>query len=212
MSAAALKAAGLVRYHHNLETARSYFSRICTTRAYDEDLATIGAAKSAGLSVCSGGIIGLGEGITQRIELAETLRILAVDSVSLNFLTPIKGTPLGRALPLRPMEILMTLAVFRFMLPDKDIRLCSGKEKNLRQLLPLGLLAGANALMSGKDATTAGRDSALDREMVFDLGLSLTREAAPRCHCEAKGRQGGGRGVRCTGGRASRQGQKGEGA
>jgi biotin synthase len=182
--AATLKAAGLVRYHHSLETSRSYFPNICRTRNYREELESVRAAQAAGLSVCSGGIIGLGEGITHRIELAETLRELDVDSIPLNILVPVKGTPLGRALPLPPMEILMTIAVFRFLLPDKDIRLCDGKEKNLRQLLPLGLVAGANSLMTGDSLTTTGRDGGLDREMVLDLNLAPTREARPLCACE----------------------------
>ena len=175
--AAALKAAGLERYHHNLETARSHFPRICTTHDYDQDLATVRTAKAAGLSVCSGGIIGLGEGMAQRIELAETLRDLQVESIPLNVLTPIAGTPLAGAPPLPPLEILMTIALFRFLLPDRDIRLCGGKERNLRQLLPLGLVAGANALMTGNYLTTTGRDSGLDREMIRDLGLTPAGKA-----------------------------------
>lgn len=180
-----LTAAGLARYHHNLETSRSFFPNICTTHAYDEDVATIMAARDAGLSVCAGGIIGMGEGISHRIELAETLRDLAVDSVPMNILNPVKGTPLQRTPPLPPLEILMTIAVFRFLLPAKDIRLCGGKEKNLRQLLPLGIVAGANALMTGNYLTTAGRDPRLDQEMIADLGLVPTREARPLCACEA---------------------------
>jgi biotin synthase len=181
-----LKAAGLYRYHHNLETSRSFFPNICTTHAYEEDVETVQAAKAAGLSVCSGGLIGMGEGITHRIELAETLRKLDVDSIPLNILTPIKGTPLARTPPLPPLEILMTIAVFRFMLPDRDIKLCGGKEKNLRQLLPLGFLAGANSLMTGNYLTTDGRASILDLEMIADLGLTATREAAPLCTCSTK--------------------------
>ncbi|MDD5170466.1 MAG: biotin synthase BioB [Syntrophales bacterium] len=187
-----LKAAGLYRYHHNLETSRSFFKNICTTHEYDEDIASVRAAQEAGLTVCSGGLIGLGEGITHRIEMAETLRELNVDSVPLNILNPIKGTPLALAQPLPPLEILMTIAVFRFMLPDKDIKLCGGKEKNLRQLLPLGVVAGANSLMTGNYLTTTGRDSSLDQEMIADLGLIPTREARPLCSCEmkAKGKAG----------------------
>lgn len=181
-----LKDAGLYRYHHNLETSRSFFPAICTTHAYDEDVKTVQAAKEAGLTVCSGGIIGLGEGITHRIELAQTLRKLDVDSVPLNILTPIKGTPLARREPLPPLEILMTIAIFRFLLPDRDIKLCGGKEKNLRQLLPFAIVAGANSLMTGNYLTTAGRGSALDQEMITDLGLKTTREAKPLCSCAAK--------------------------
>ena len=181
-----LKSAGLFRYHHNLETARSFFKNICTTHDYEDDIETIRAAKSTGLSVCAGALIGMGENISHRIELAETLRELNVDSVPLNILSPIKGTPLSHMKALSPMEILMTIAIFRFMLPAKDIKLCGGKEKNLRQLLPLGILSGANSLMTGNYLTTAGRDSSLDHEMILDLGLNPTR-IRTKCKCDAGG-------------------------
>ncbi|MGB9886648.1 MAG: biotin synthase BioB [Moorellales bacterium] len=168
-----LKAAGLTTYHHNLETAPSFFPHICTTHPLEEDLATVRAAKAAGLTVCCGGILGLGETPAQRVELALTLRELDVDSVPLNFLNPIPGTPLENRPLLAPWEALKAIAVFRLLLPDKDIRLCGGKEKTLRQLLPLGLLAGANGLMTGNYLTTTGREPALDRELVTDLGLTL---------------------------------------
>jgi len=180
-----LKDAGLYRYHHNLETARSYFPNICTTHDYEENVETIRAAQNAGLSVCAGALFGMGEGVTHRIELAQTLRELDVDSVPINILTPIPGTPLSHLLPLPPTEILMTIAVYRFMLPDKDLKLCGGKEKNLRQLLPLGLVAGANSLMTGNYLTTTGRDSRLDHEMIADLGLIPTQEFDP-CRCGMK--------------------------
>ena len=179
-----LKSAGLFRYHHNLETARSFFKNICTTHDYEDDVETIRAARSAGLSVCAGALIGMGESISHRIELAETLRKLNVDSVPLNILNPVKGTPLSHMRALPPMEILMTIAIFRFMLPDKDIKLCGGKERNLRQLLPLGILSGANSLMTGNYLTTKGRDSSLDHEMIMDLGLIPTREQI-KCKCDA---------------------------
>ncbi len=181
-----LARAGLRRYHHNLETARSFFRNICTTHDYEEDLETLRAAKAAGLSVCAGGLIGLGEGVTHRIELAATLRDLDIDAVPLNLLSPVKGTPLDNQPPLPPMEILMTIAVFRFMLPDKDIKLCGGKEKNLRQLLPLALVAGANSLMTGNYLTTAGRESLLDHEMIEDLGLIPT-QMIDLCRCAEEG-------------------------
>ena len=180
-----LKTAGLSRYHHNLETSRSFFKNICTTHDYEANVETIRIVKKAGLSVCAGALFGMGEGITHRIELAATLRELNVDSVPINILNPIKGTPLSHMLPLPPLEILMTIAVFRFMLPDKDIKLCGGKEKNLRQLLPLGIMAGANSLMTGNYLTTTGRDSKLDQEMIADLGLIPTREA-DYCNCNAE--------------------------
>jgi biotin synthase len=184
-TARTLKDAGLYRYHHNLETSRSFFPEICTTHAYDENVETVRAARAAGLSICCGGLFGLGEGIRHRIELALALRELNVDSVPINILNPIKGTPLSQATPLPPLEILMTIAVFRFLLPDRDIRLCGGKEKNLRQLLPLGLVAGANSLMTGHYLTTPGRDDGLDIEMIKDLGFRATREPVPVCSCSA---------------------------
>lgn len=166
-----LKEAGLYRYHHNLETARSYFDNICTTHEYQEDIDTVLAAQSAGLSTCSGGIIGLGESMEQRIELAMTLKNLDVDCIPFNILNPRPGTPLQDRPHLSPVELLVTIAIFRFMLPDKDIKLCGGKEANLRQLLPLGIVAGCNSLMIGDYLTTPGRSPELDIEMIKDLGL-----------------------------------------
>ncbi|OGP53655.1 MAG: biotin synthase BioB [Deltaproteobacteria bacterium RBG_13_52_11] len=166
-----LKEAGLFRYHHNLETARSYFDNICTTHAYQEDIETVMAAKSAGLSTCSGGIIGMGETRGQRIEFAMTLKELAVDCIPFNILDPRPGTPLQDMEHISPIELLVTIAIFRFVLPDKDIKLCGGKETNLRQLLPLGIVAGCNSLMIGNYLTTPGRSPELDIEMVRDLGL-----------------------------------------
>ena len=168
---AQLRDAGLYRYHHNLETSRSFFPNICTTHDYEEDVDTVRAAKEAGLSVCSGGLIGLGEAMEHRIEMAFTLKELDVDSVPMNILNPIPGTPLADIAPLSPQEILATVAIYRFILPSKDIRLCGGKEKNLRQVLPLGILAGCSALMTGNYLTTTGRDAGCDLEMIKDLGL-----------------------------------------
>jgi len=184
-TARTLKNAGLYRYHHNLETSRSFFPEICTTHAYGEDVETVRAARTAGLSVCCGGLIGLGESVRHRIELALTLRELDVDSVPISILDPVKGTPLRLTPPLPPLETLTTIAVFRFLLPDKDIKLCGGKERNLRQLLPLGLVAGANALMTGGCLTTPERDAGLDIEMIRDLGLRPTRESEHVCSCTA---------------------------
>jgi len=168
-----LKDVGLFRYHHNLETARSNFDNICSTHDYDDDIETVKNAKNAGLSVCSGGIIGLGETMEQRIEMAFTLKELDVDSVPINILNPIEGTPLNSAEPLSPLEILITIALYRFILPDKDIKLCGGKEKNLRQLLPFAIEAGCNSLMTGNYLTTLGRNAAKDIEMIIDLGYTV---------------------------------------
>jgi biotin synthase len=171
-----LKKFRLFRYHHNLETSRSFFDAICSTHAYDEDIETVMIAKKAGLSVCSGGIIGLGEKMEHRIELAMTLKELDVDSVPINILNPIEGTPLAAIPPLSPMEILLTIAIYRFVLPDKDIKLCGGKEKNLRQLLPLSIIAGCNSFMTGNYLTTPGRNTANDLEMIADLGCEANSE------------------------------------
>ena len=171
-----LKKAGLFRYHHNLETARSFFDNICTTHEYQEDIDTVIAAQEAGLSTCSGGIIGMGESMEQRIELALTLRDLAVDCIPINILNPRPGTPLMNIKPLPPIEILLSIAIFRYILPDKDIKLCGGKEANLRQLLPLGIVAGCNSLMTGDYLTTPGRSTELDIEMIRDLGLDARLE------------------------------------
>jgi biotin synthase len=171
-----LKESGLFRYHHNLETSRSFFDAVCSTHAYDEDIETVRTAKKAGLSVCSGGIIGLGEKMSHRIELAMTLKELDVDSVPVNILNPIDGTPLAGTPPLSPVEILLTIAIYRFILPDKDIKLCGGKEKNLRQLLPLAIIAGCNSFMTGNYLTTPGRNTEDDREMITDLGCEAISE------------------------------------
>ena len=166
-----LKESGLSRYHHNLETALSFFSEICTTHAYEDDLNTLKHAREAGLEVCSGGIFGLGESPEQRLELAYTLKQTDIDSVALNFLKPVPGTPLQKATPLHPVEILKSVALFRFILPRKDIRICGGREYGLRDLHPLVFWAGANGIMIGNYLTTKGRDYRADLQMIRDLGL-----------------------------------------
>ena len=168
-----LKEVGLNRYHHNLETAPSFFPQICTTHRYEEDLDTLRSAQAEGLEVCSGGIFGLGESPEQRLELAFTLRAMEVDSVALNFLNPIPGTPLERTQSLTPLEILKSVALFRFILPDKDIRICGGRESGLRDLHPFIFWAGANGIMIGNYLTTHGRDYQADLQMIQDLKLEV---------------------------------------
>lgn len=170
-TAMALKAAGMETYHHNLETARSFFPNVCTTHDYEEDVATVRVARQAGLKVCCGGIFGLGENMAQRMELALTLRELDVDSVPLNFLNPIPGTRLEGACHITPMECLTTIALFRFVLPEKKISVCGGREKNLRDLQSWIFMAGASGTMVGNYLTTAGRPVAVDRQMISDLEL-----------------------------------------
>ncbi len=166
-----LKEAGLESYHHNLETSRTFFPKICTTHSYEEDVETVRTAKELGFYVCSGGLFGLGEGWSDRVELAATLRELDVDSIPINFLNPRPGTPLEGTRNLTPLECLKIIALFRLMLPDKDIIVCGGREVNLRDLQPLLFAAGANGMMVGNYLTTPGRDPQEDLNMLRDLGL-----------------------------------------
>lgn len=167
----ALKSAGITRYHHNLETSRSYFAQICTTHTYDERVETIKHVKAAGLEVCSGGIIGLGENWAQRLELAFALKELDVDSVPINVLNPVKGTALEDRAPLKPMEVLQTFALFRLILPTKILRYAGGREQALGELVPLGFLAGINGMLIGNYLTTAGRGVDTDLNTIRGLGL-----------------------------------------
>jgi len=168
-----LKDSGMETYHHNLETARSFFPQICSTHDYEDDVATIRAAKAAGLRVCCGGIFGLGESFAQRIEMALTLRELDVDSIPLNFLNPVAGTRLENADNLTPLECLTIIALYRFLLPGKRLSVCGGREKNLRELQSWMFMAGANGAMTGNYLTTPGRPPELDRQMLKDLDLPV---------------------------------------
>ena len=168
-----LKRSGVSMYHHNLETAESYFHHICTTHSYAEDIETVKTAKSAGLQVCSGGILGLGETWEQRVELALALRQLDVDRIPINFLNPIPGTKLAHRKPLSPWEALRSIALFRLTNPDKDITVCGGREITLKDYQSWVFFAGANGLMIGNYLTTQGRNIEADMEMIRDMG---------RCH------------------------------
>ncbi len=170
-SAQSLKKAGAIRIHHNLESSAGFFRNICTTHSYEEKINTISVAREAGLEVCCGGIIGMGESVHDRIELAFTLRELDVDSIPINILNPIKGTPLENAKQISPMEILKTISVFRLILPDKNIRIAGGREVNLRDVQCLSLISGANGLLLGNYLTTPGRFPKDDIQMIRDLGL-----------------------------------------
>lgn len=169
-----LKQAGVSRYHHNLETARSHFPWICSTHTYEERVNTILAAKEAGFSVCVGGVFGIGETDQQVLELAVTLRDLEVDAVPINFLVPIKGTPLENQRGLTPRRCLKIISLFRYVLPDKDIIVCGGRETNLGELHPLIFLAGANGVMTGDYLTTPGRSLENDLELISQLGLRVS--------------------------------------
>lgn len=168
-----LKGAGVSRFHHNLETAASFFPKICTTHTFEERLATIEAAKEAGLSVCAGGILGLGESVAQRWELAQALKELEVDAIPLNFLHPLPGTALAARPLLSPLEALKTILAFRLHFPDRSLIICGGRQVTLRSLTPLIFAAGANALMTGDYLTTKGCLPQEDQQMLADLDLEL---------------------------------------
>ena len=170
-TAGKLKEAGMDTYHHNLETAESFFPSICSTHDYQDDVNTVRAVKKAGLKICSGGIFGLGETAAQRVEMAFTLKDLDVDSVPMNFLNPIEGTRLEGAANITAMECLKTVALYRMILPDKRITVCGGREKNLRDLQSWIFFAGANGTMIGNYLTTLGRNVHTDLAMFSDLGL-----------------------------------------
>jgi biotin synthase len=166
-----LKKSGLVMYHHNLETSERFFPNICTTHKWLERVAVVNAAKAAGLTVCSGGLFGLGETWEDRMNLALTLQTLGVDSVPLNFLSPIKGTPLGEVVPMSPLDILKTIALFRICLPKSSIKICGGR-LNLRDLQSHIFRAGANGFMIGNYLTVEGRSVEDDFKMIKDLGFT----------------------------------------
>jgi len=165
-----LAEAGCATYHHNLETARSFFPQICTTHDYEEDIETVRVAKQAGMEVCCGGLFGLGESPAQRIELALTLRELDVDSIPLNFLNPVEGTRLEGLRQLSPLDCVRIVVMFRYLLPRKRLSVCGGREANLRELQSWIFMAGADGMMVGNYLTTSGRDLAIDHQMLADAG------------------------------------------
>ena len=171
-----LKVAGVDRFHHNLEAAASFFPEICTTHTFAERVATVEAAKAAGMSVCVGGILGLGENLAQRWELAQAIKELDPDAIPLNFLHPLPGTRLSHRQQLSPLEALKIIAAFRLTFPYKTIIICGGRQPTLRSLAPLIFAAGANGLMTGDYLTTKGRLPEDDRLMLEDMGLEVEHD------------------------------------
>jgi biotin synthase len=168
-----LKAAGLMHYHHNLETARSFFPNVCTTHTYDAQLETIRAAKRLGFKLCSGGILGMGETPDQRVELAEELRQLGIGCVPLNFLNPRPGTRMADVKAISAGECLAAIAVFRLMLPAAHIFVMGGREVNLGDRQDLVFRAGADGTMVGNYLTSAGRAPDETVAMAERQGLKL---------------------------------------
>lgn len=172
-SLAELQAAGLQAVHHNLETARSFHDRIVSTHSYDEEVDTVRAAKALGMYTCCGGIFGMGESWAQRVELAMELRDLDVDSVPLNFLNPRPGTPLGEQHPLTADDCLKIIALYRLVLPTKDLIVCGGRAVNLGDAQDRIFAVGANGVMLGNYLTTAGREADADLAMIEAQGMVI---------------------------------------
>lgn len=164
-----LKDAGLERVHNNLESSKNFFSSVCTTHTFDDKINALKAALQSGLSVCSGGIIGLGESMQDRIDLAFSLKELGIKSVPLNILSPVKGTPYENNKPLSEEEILKTISIFRFILPDAFIRLAGGRS-SLSDKGKKAFLSGANAAITGDMLTTYGISVDTDMQIIKETG------------------------------------------
>ncbi|WP_247903016.1 biotin synthase BioB [Paenibacillus pabuli] len=171
-----LAEAGVHRYNHNLNTSKANYPSITTTHTYDQRIETVEKVKAYGMSPCSGVIIGMGESHQEIVEMALALRKLDADSIPINFLNAIPGTPLEGAGRTPAMKALKVLALFRFICPSKEIRVAGGREINLRTLQPLSLYA-ANSLFVGDYLTTAGQEISNDHQMIEDLGFEIELNA-----------------------------------
>jgi biotin synthase len=167
-----LKAAGVERVNHNLNTSRRFYPRICQTHSYDDRVRTLEAVRQAGISTCSGGIVGMGETDEDILDLALHLRALDIDSIPVNFLHPIAGTPLAGIRTLDPRRCLKVLCLFRFVLPAKEIRVAGGRELNLGSLQPLALYP-ANSIFVEGYLTTPGQTTPAAHQMIADLGFEI---------------------------------------
>lgn len=165
-----LKAAGVYRIHCNLETSARYFPQICTTHTWQEKADHIARIQAAGLDVCAGGIIGLGEDEQDRVDLAIALQRFHMQSVPINIFSPIPGTPMADYPVLQPLAICRTMAMFRYVLPTATIRVCAGREKALRDMQGLALASGLNGFMIGGYLTIAGNPPDRDRQLAADSG------------------------------------------
>lgn len=170
--AARLKACGVDRVNHNLNTSEARYDDICSTHSFHDRIETLRAVRNAELEVCSGGIIGMGESPEDVIDMAFALREFAAESIPVNFLNPIEGTPLAGDAPLNPRQCLRTLCLFRFANPTSEIRIAGGREMHLRSLQPLGLYP-ANSIFVGDYLTTKGQPPTADYQMLEDLGFEV---------------------------------------
>ena len=171
-----LKACGVDRVNHNLNTSEDHYADICTTHTYADRVQTLQHVKDAGMEMCSGGIIGMGEKHEDIVSMAFDLRDLGVQSIPLNFLNAIEGTPLQTKNELTANDCLRALAMFRFVNPDRELRISGGREIHLRSLQPLGLYV-ANSLFVGDYLTTKGQAPQEDYDMIRDLGFEVTESA-----------------------------------
>lgn len=172
--AARLRGMGVERVNHNLEASRRHFPSICSTHTFDDRVNTIKNAKAAGMSICSGGIFGMGETWEDRIDMAMTLRELDVDVVPINFLFAIDGTRIhGTVTQLEPREALKIIALYRFLLPTKELKIAGGREKVLRDMQSWIFFAGGSSFLIGNYLTTFGRTPKQDHQMLKDLGVSF---------------------------------------
>ncbi|MGF9730887.1 biotin synthase BioB [Bacillus licheniformis] len=167
-----LKEAGVDRYNHNINTSKTNHSNITTSHTYDDRVNTVETAKKSGMSPCSGVIVGMKETKQDVVDMAKSLKALDADSIPVNFLHAIDGTPLEGVNELNPLYCLKVLALFRFINPTKEIRISGGREVNLRSLQPLGLYA-ANSIFVGDYLTTAGQNETEDHKMLHDLGFEV---------------------------------------
>ena len=169
-----LAACGVDRVNHNLNTSEDHYDEICSTHSYQDRVATLEAVRDSGMEICSGGIIGMREEPIQVVRLAEELRNLGVHSIPVNFLNPIEGTPLAGTEELNPRYCLKTLAMFRMVNPDREIRIAGGREMHLGSLQSLALYA-ANSIFVGDYLTTQGQAPDEDYRMIEEMGFEITR-------------------------------------
>lgn len=167
-----LKEAGVSMYHHNVETSRDFYGEICTTHSYTERLETIKNVMKAGIEICCGGIIGLGESREDRVKMAFEIRDLGIKSIPINVLSPIKGTPLEGQGIIVPFEILKTMALYRYIIPDSYIRYAGGRLA-LKDKQNIGFRAGVNAALVGNYLTTVGNNIEEDKKMIRCEGLEI---------------------------------------
>jgi biotin synthase len=175
-----LKACGVDRVNHNLNTSEGFYGQICSTHTYADRVATLRAVRAAGMELCSGGIIGMGEQDADVVRMAFALRDLEVESIPVNFLNPIDGTPLAGTRTLNPRYCLKVLAMFRFANPSREIRIAGGRELHLGSLQALGLYP-ANSVFVGDYLTTKGQAPAADYKMIEELGFEVARQEEPAC-------------------------------